>query len=1562
MPEAGDPPAGGPIDPLLALLRSCVVRIDDIDGFRGSGFVVAPGEVLTCAHVVHGLHEVVVRGDGWQASASVVQRLPDLEPGDEAAAFYPLPDVALLRMDHAPDEAGCVRLDTAAPVIGPPPAVLRVDAFAKGEHDPAKVARSPVSTLYEGPLEEDGVELLKLADGQVLEGCSGAPVLNVRTGSVCAIVDSSRDPGGSLGGFGVPLSAFAHRLDGLLERNAAFHRRDERWQRAVEGQAEQEARLAGLRDRLPLLATHVGLPRAVGDRQSELLRPRHRVVPIVGRERFMAQLALWRDADSSVGIAFVTGGGGFGKTRLAVEACIAAEQTGWTAGLLDGDAARAHPERLAHLGEWPGRLLVAIDYAETRPDVVRELLRELQRRPGGPAARLVLICRQALERHELERLFGGGDAKEELGELLARAEPFRLPAEEIDRHELFRGAAGAFTALLHGTSDVGTQVSLRADHFARPLFVSVAALLACQHPDLDIDALTEEQIMLEVIDRHETRYWQQTADRRQLALDPEIQRTAVAIAAVVGARDERDALALVDIVPGLADAPGERKQAIAAWLSSLYGSGSLSASPVIVPLDPDPLAEALVARELRARPELIAAVLDLPSDAQVGHALAVFARLSERRSDLMTQVRQVLDGSLGRLVKRTVDARGRNRDLLGALISTALAIRPSAGAAQIHVGFSVLGHGFVQLANVLAGLAVDHNRRQVERDRQAFLPSLAGSLNDYSNALADAGRPAEGLGPIVEAVGYHRELVERDRARFLASLAMSLTNQSNRLSQAGRPAEGLAPIVEAIGYHRELVETDREGYLSALATSLNNHSSMLADAGRPVEGLAPIMEAVGYHRELVERDRARFLAPLAMSLTNQSNRLAQAGRPLEGVASMEEAVGYRRELVEADRERFLPDLATSLNNQSSLLADAGRPAEGLTSIVEAVGYRRELVEADRARFLPELAGSLNNLANLLTDAGRPAEGLAPIMEAVGYHRELVVADRQRFLPDLATSLNNQSTALAQAGRPAEGLAPIMEAVAYRRELVEADRQRFLPDLAMSLSNLANMLTDAGRPAEGLAPIVEAVGYHRELAEADRQRFLPDLAGSLNNQSNVVADAGRPDEGLAPIVEAVGYYRELVVADRERFLSDLAMSLNNESTLLMQADRPDEGLARVVEAVGYYRELADIYPQRFLPDFAMSLSNQSELLIGMGRPAEGLQPIEDALAAMKGDWAIGMLLGGRAHHHQRTGSTSAAVSDARRALEHLERSGDALQLARVRRMLRDMRRRDPSDFDAAWTQAGTPAQPVWLRYPLVKQEVLQLVIEWITTPTWDESESLIAEHADTLLGDPALAAIEHLMDVNPGDDNLQMHRRLLSHARTAGIDAVYAQLRNDLRLAGLTRLVTTWLHAPTPAAAQELLAEHGDALLSEEVAGFVETLADELPSEPSILGRIALLSLARLDGPEAALAVDRLPPLDAESAAGDPSARNVAYARLAVAMTPADPDAHCTHAIIAAAAGRHREAEHAAERLRANTNRWERREYARRISRIEARYPALAASFAAIRAALDGDEQPSGPGA
>jgi S1-C subfamily serine protease len=90
-------PSSGEANPLPALLRRCVVRIEGDGRFRGTGFFVAPGEVLTCAHVVHGADEIKARwAGGPPLPATVVKSLPTLAVGDPDSAFYPLPDVALL--------------------------------------------------------------------------------------------------------------------------------------------------------------------------------------------------------------------------------------------------------------------------------------------------------------------------------------------------------------------------------------------------------------------------------------------------------------------------------------------------------------------------------------------------------------------------------------------------------------------------------------------------------------------------------------------------------------------------------------------------------------------------------------------------------------------------------------------------------------------------------------------------------------------------------------------------------------------------------------------------------------------------------------------------------------------------------------------------------------------------------------------------------------------------------------------------------------------------------------------------------------------------------------------------------------------------------------------------------------------------------------------------------------------------------------------------------------------------------------------------------------------------
>jgi hypothetical protein len=172
------------------------------------------------------------------------------------------------------------------------------------------------------------------------------------------------------------------------------------------------------------------------------------------------------EGKGSLAITLRTGAGGFGKTRLAAEVCVAARAAGWSSGLLVPQPPA--PEEITAIADWPGRLLIAIDYAETRPEIVSALLLALRRRAGRPPARIVLVVRQASDADQLRRLFNP-HALEELTDLLRPAEIVRLDRErgEFDRFELFEAACDAFAARSDRPAQPRRPPSLRADHFAR---------------------------------------------------------------------------------------------------------------------------------------------------------------------------------------------------------------------------------------------------------------------------------------------------------------------------------------------------------------------------------------------------------------------------------------------------------------------------------------------------------------------------------------------------------------------------------------------------------------------------------------------------------------------------------------------------------------------------------------------------------------------------------------------------------------------------------------------------------------------------------------------------------------------------------------------------------------------------------------------------------------------------------------------------------------------------------------------------------------------------------------
>ncbi len=179
--------------PLTALFSQCVVRVDCDGSFRGSGFFVTPTEVLTCAHVIHASDAVTVEWDGGGSAAVIVDKLPPLDSGDPRERFFPFPDVALLRVTDPADRQPCVLLEPALPATVSPAAVLRLAAWTADEYAPDSVVLTSATFEYEGPLLPDGGHLLKLKNGQVAHGFSGGPLLNMRTGGVCGLMDSTRD-------------------------------------------------------------------------------------------------------------------------------------------------------------------------------------------------------------------------------------------------------------------------------------------------------------------------------------------------------------------------------------------------------------------------------------------------------------------------------------------------------------------------------------------------------------------------------------------------------------------------------------------------------------------------------------------------------------------------------------------------------------------------------------------------------------------------------------------------------------------------------------------------------------------------------------------------------------------------------------------------------------------------------------------------------------------------------------------------------------------------------------------------------------------------------------------------------------------------------------------------------------------------------------------------------------------------------------------------------------------------------------------------------------------------
>lgn len=231
---------------LRRILRDCLVQVnqDPEYGGGGSGFFAAPGYVITCSHVIHGPDDdrrtgLAVSGfwgsEPW--SGEVIFASPPPSYGERAdGGIWPLPDIAVIRLTDPPSHP-CVRLARYRLDDDEP------DSPRTGRKMHAAVRQAPLGgapdylplddITYQGPHRG----LLRLTGDRFLPGMSGGPVLDPRTGKVCAMLKTAAPDGECC--YAIPLGDLRDLLPPeiaapLLRQHDRFHHENQRWVEAQE--------------------------------------------------------------------------------------------------------------------------------------------------------------------------------------------------------------------------------------------------------------------------------------------------------------------------------------------------------------------------------------------------------------------------------------------------------------------------------------------------------------------------------------------------------------------------------------------------------------------------------------------------------------------------------------------------------------------------------------------------------------------------------------------------------------------------------------------------------------------------------------------------------------------------------------------------------------------------------------------------------------------------------------------------------------------------------------------------------------------------------------------------------------------------------------------------------------------------------------------------------------------------------------------------------------------------------------------------------------------------------
>lgn len=1222
----------------------------------GTGYRIAPGLVLTAAHVITG-------ADGEHAERVTVARLGQ-DPADG--------DVVWCRRDLSVD-AALIRLRTPG------------DADESGRTEATRYGAF-VSTRPNLPVEAIGFpraqKFESLRDQEHLAGLL-SPATGAGSGHY-EFTSTTPMPSGPYGKATTPwggMSGAAVFADGLLVGVVRQDRRP-RWGTRLTATpmsallADETFRrtVAEAAGRTPLcepveLSGFVASPYPGRDIRSvaSLLRPDSETVSFHGREAVCARLESWCAGPEATSVLLVTGQGGEGKSRLARWLLARQRDRGWTAALLrpalTDDAVTE--DRFAPVAWTRGPLLLAVDYAENHPRQVRALLRQA-RSAQGPVRLLLLARERGVWAEALD------ETDPVVRDLLAEAptlelEPLARNDEDWDasfRQSLHDIARSLPSVPGHQRPDwagcAERIVPPPADTHRRAesaLGIQMTALTLLLQQALPVETGPGEPVERTLL-RHEEAYWAQAARRCGLrGLDRTTLRSTVAALHLVTPADRSQTVTLLNTL-GVGDS--DHGRAAARWLHELYPPAD---DAYCGSVQPDRIAEFLLITACADESDLLTRIVSAAAHCHDPQQAAYFASHPAQGDAAgyaqMTALREAVrvarsQAHFGHPVQTLLDQIEHTASLpvisdetLAWAISNTQTL-PEAGMRQ-HITRNADGSTRITgtLDQASAALSVAGYRRgaqtQVRNDaRQQGFAYMLHAIN-----LTQLGRGEEALNVCSQAVDAFRSAPGSE-----AELAVQLDQQARLLLELGRLDEAVDPLCEAVRLRgttgRAADEVQLRSLLDTLVLTLcrlhrftqarpyaRQETDLLrrqADAGPDQDAARRYVISLGRYAQVLEGSadpagalacctRAEaFLTGLPSGICDEliaerallADTKAQVhgtvnDRSAEVAAWLEAAALWQR--LDSPYQHLVPAVRAvmALNNAAVGNRALGRHDRARGLIHDAVELALGEWGAPVRRDRPELYEQVHaTYVGYLVGDGRAEQA---VREAERLHAR-PSPSRVPLPGHFANSLREAALALVEAGHLDRATDAGRIAVAALDALVSHSDGPDLPLLlAATLSDLAANLAETGAPAEGTEAAARAADLWRR-ACTGRPELRTNLAQALSNQAACLSLSARDAEAARVYAETADVLRE-VTRHSPQYLPMLADMLAGEAGSHAGTGDHAAGARARAEEIELRRTLGESDPS-MLPRQAAALSELSKSFQQSGRFAEAVAAARESI--------------------------------------------------------------------------------------------------------------------------------------------------------------------------------------------------------------------------------------------------------------------------------------------------------------------------------------------------------------